>query len=145
MNNETRRYYLPSHRAGSLASYFRLFTRDTSEISTKKTSAIGIKDTFTFEMFENIRKLIEDPDFILSLRGNLITFYGENDSRWENVEPKGKLYMIISIGDGDYVRPAGSNESLCRDNILNKFVIIDGIDYKNTSDFNSHKLLYLEV
>lgn len=142
MNNEARRYYLPtSMEFFDIGNIFSVFL----ESSKKNVDAKSIKKTDKKEMFDSICELIKGPDFILSLRDNLITFCGENDSRWENVEPKGKRYMIISIGDGDYVRPAGSNQKLSRDDILNKFVVIDGIDYKNTSDFNSHKLLYLEV
>lgn len=52
--------------------------------------------------------------------------------------------MIISMESGDFVRSAGiSGGDLGRDDILNKFVIVDGIDYKSNS--STHQLLYMEV
>ena len=52
--------------------------------------------------------------------------------------------MIISMGSGDFVRSSGlSGGDLSSADIKNKFVIIDGIDYK--SNYSTHQLLYMEV
>ena len=73
-----------------------------------------------------------------------MTFAGMTDGYWKDLEPKGKRYMIISMENGDYVRSAGhSGGDLSSSDILNKFVIVDGVDYKSNS--NTHKLLYMEV
>ena len=52
--------------------------------------------------------------------------------------------MIISMGLGDFVRSAGlQGGDLASTDIENKFVIVDGIDYKSNSA--SRQLLYMEV
>ena len=52
--------------------------------------------------------------------------------------------MILKIESGNFIRASGeSGQELSREDVLNKFVIVDGIDYKSNSDTN--KLLYMEV
>ena len=52
--------------------------------------------------------------------------------------------MIINMGAGDFVRSAGkSGGDMANVDISNKFVILDGIDYKSNSDIR--KLQYMEV
>ena len=88
--------------------------------------------------------MIKRSDFTTTLEGNLVSFSGMTDGYWKDLEPKGKRYMIVSMGDGDYVRSAGhSGGDLSSADILNKFVIVDGVDYKSNSD--TRKLLYMEV
>ena len=52
--------------------------------------------------------------------------------------------MIISMGTGDYVRSAGhTGGDLSSADVLNQFVIVDGVDYKSNSA--TRELLYMEV
>ena len=74
--------------------------------------------------------MIKTSDFKTELGENLVTFAGVTDGYWKDLEPKGKNYMIINMGSGDYVRSAGlSGGDLSSTDIENKFVIVDGIDY----------------
>ncbi len=46
----------------------------------------------------------------------------------------------------DFVRSqgvSGEDSKYAYDDVFNKFIILDGIDYKSNDD--SHKLLYMEV
>ncbi len=96
------------------------------------------------EMFEDICNMIQTNDFKTELGENLITFSGITDGYWKDLEPKGKKYMIISMGQGDFVRAAGvSGGDLKSEDITNKFIILDGVDHK--SKYSTHKLLYMEV
>ena len=96
------------------------------------------------EMFKLICEMIKSSDFKENLGDNLITFSGVTDSYWKDLEPKGKKYMIISMGNGDFVRSSGlSGGDLSSSDILNQFVIVDGIDYKSNSSYR--ELVYMEV
>lgn len=78
------------------------------------------------------------------LGDNLKVFKGATSGYWKDVEPKGKKFMILKIEPGNFVRASGeSGQELSREDVLNKFEIVDGIDYKSNSDTN--KLLYMEV
>lgn len=128
MNEKSRNYYLPVEVAGEDGT----FSLDTDKNADKK------------EMFYSITQMIKQTDFVASLGANLVTFAGMTDGYWKDLEPKGKKYMIISMGNGDYVRSAGhSGGDLSSADILNQFVIVDGVDYKSNSD--TRKLLYMEV
>ncbi len=128
MNEKSRNYYLP--------------VVVTAEDGT--TSIDTEKNADKRAMFVSICQMIKQADFATLLEGNLMTFAGMTDGYWKDLEPKGKKYMIISMGDGDYVRSAGhSGGDLSSADILNKFVIVDGVDYKSNSD--TRKLLYMEV
>lgn len=95
-------------------------------------------------MFRHIQSIIQRTDFSSILGKNLISFSGVTDGYWKDLEPKGKKYMIISIASGDYVRSAGvSGGDLSYADIFEKFVIVDGIDYKSNTE--THKLCYMEV
>jgi len=128
MNERSRNYYIPTEITGEDG----VVTLDTTKNADKKT------------MFDDICFMIRRSDFATVLEGNLISFSGMTDGYWKDLEPKGKRYMIVSMGDGDYVRSAGhSGGDLSSADIKNKFVIVDGIDYKSNSDVR--KLLYMEV
>lgn len=128
MNEKSRNYYLPVEKTdedGTVAL-------DTSKNPDKKA------------MFERICLMIKRSDFATILEGNLVSFSGITDGYWKDLEPKGKQYMIVSMGEGDYVRAAGhSGGDLSSTDVLNKFVIVDGVDYKSNSD--TRKLFYMEV
>lgn len=128
MNEKSRNYYLPVEKTEEDGTV----TLDTSKNADKKL------------MFDRICLMIKRPDFMPMLEGNLVSFSGITDGYWKDLEPKGKQYMIVSMGEGDYVRSAGhSGGDLSSADIMNKFVIVDGIDYKSNSD--TRKLLYMEV
>lgn len=128
MNEKSRSYYLPVEKTGEDGTV----TLDTSNNDDKKA------------MFEQICQMIKESYFVSELEGNLVSFSGITDGYWKDLEPKGKQYMIISMGEGDYVRSAGrTGEDLSRADILNKFVIVDGIDYKSNSE--TRALRYMEV
>ena len=127
MNETSRNYYLPvkSEEGGTL----RL---DIEKDGDKK------------DMYYKLCSLTRETSFVKKLGENLIIFSGVTDGYWKDLEAKGKKYMIISMGDGDYVRSAGlSGGDLSFDNIKENFVIVDGVDYKSNSD--TRQLLYMEV
>lgn len=130
MNEHSRKYYLPvevENEDGTI-SY------DTESLSHKDKKL----------MFASICKMINTSDFITALGENLVTFAGATDGYWKDLEPKGNRYMIIRMGQGDFVRSAGeSGGDLGNADIENKFVIVDGIDYKSNS--SSRQLWYMEV
>lgn len=137
MNDEARKYYLP----------MPVKKDNTSDIG-KDTSAKVAYDTENNadkrNMYTAICKMIESSDFVSRLGENLHVFAGVTDGYWKDLETKGKKYMIISMESGDYVRSAGLQcGDLASTDIENKFVIVDGIDYKSNS--SSHQLLYMEV
>lgn len=128
MNEDLRKYYLP--------------------IETKNEDGTVILDTATNNdkavMFQKICQMIVSGEFKTKLGENLISFAGVTDGYWKDLEPKGKNYMIISMGVGDFVRSAGkSGGDLSNTDVTNKFVIVDGIDYKSNSA--TRQLLYMEV
>lgn len=128
MNEKSRKYYLPVEITMEDGSTIL----DTEEDFDKKS------------MFNSICQMITESSFEESLGGTLMTFAGMTDGYWKDLEPKGRKYMIISMGNGDYVRSAGqSGGDLSSTDIKNNFVIIDGIDYKSNS--NIRKLRYMEV
>lgn len=79
-----------------------------------------------------------------ALGDNLHRFAGETERYWKDLEPKGKKYMIISMEEGDYVRPSGKQGAeLSSYEVKGKFPILDGVDYKSNNA--AHALLYMEV
>lgn len=128
MNKQIRGYYIPD--------------KDNDEKIAQNITATYVQDKNA--MFKAICELIEEYDLQEKLGENLISFAGVTDGYWKDLEPKGKDYMIISMGSGDYVRSAGvSGGDLSTYDITNKFVIVNGIDYKSNTATN--QLLYMEV
>lgn len=128
MNEQSRQYYLP--------------------VEKKKEDGTVVLDTDLDNdkaaMFQSICSMITTADFKIALGKNLVIFAGITDGYWKDLEPKGKKYMIISMGAGDFVRPSGlSGGDIGNAGVLNKFVIVDGIDYKSNSAIR--QLLYMEV
>lgn len=129
MNDEARKYYLPipDNKDGSTEERY-----DIENNADKRN------------MYNAICSMIEEKDVLSELGDSLYTFAGETDGYWKDLETKGKKYMILSMGYGDFVRSAGvQGGDLSSTDIENKFVIIDGIDYKSNSEFR--QLLYMEV
>lgn len=126
MNEKSRDYYLP--------------IENKNEDGTVYTTSNSDKEA----MFKIICSMISTNDFKTALGENLISFAGITDGYWKDLETKGKKYMIISMGYGDYVRSAGlSGGDLSSTDVTDKFVIVDGIDYKSNSA--TRQLLYMEV
>lgn len=137
MNNEARKYYLP----------MPYLEKDDSEITYYFDEDVDVyKYVYddTSEMYDNICSMINRRNFISKLGDNLHVFAGVTDGYWKDLETRGKKYMIISMGSGDFVRSAGlQGGDLSSRDIENKFLIVDGIDYKSNS--SSRQLLYMEV
>lgn len=130
MNDKTRKFYLPIEKTDNYGETIRDI--DDDRYSDKRA------------MYKSILAIVANEDFQYVLGGNLISFSGVTDGYWKDLEPKGKKYMILSIGKGDFVRSAGqTGGDLGIEDIENKFVIVDGIDYKSNSA--THQLLYMEV
>lgn len=95
-------------------------------------------------MYNAICSMLSSRDLTSKLGSEVHSFSGETDGYWKDLETKDKKYMILKMEDGDYVRSAGlQNGDLDSTAINNKFVILDGIDYKCNN--LHHKLLYMEV
>ena len=130
MNDEARKYYLPMPVKKE---------DDSTEVSYDIENNADKRN-----MYKAICSMLESSDFVSSLGDNLHIFAGETDGYWKDLETKGKKYMIISMGCGDYVRSAGlQGGDLDSTDIENKFVIVDGIDYKSNASYR--QLLYMEV
>ncbi len=150
MNEEARKYYLPM-------PIKRVETSDTNEEKKVNFIAAVVKGdspiTITYDtennadkrnMYNAICAMIKASDFVSKLGENLHIFSGVTDGYWKDLETKEKKYMIISMGSGDFVRGAGiQGGDLSSTDVENKFVIVEGIDYKSNS--STRQLLYMEV
>lgn len=142
MNYEARKYYLPR----KVIPEFRSIV---ANIFKKKNYSTAVSydienNADKRNMYNAICSMVESSDFVSRLGDNLHIFAGVTDGYWKDLETKGKKYMIISMGFGDYVRSAGlQGGDLASTDIKNKFVIVDGIDYKSNS--SDRQLLYMEV
>ena len=130
MNEQTRNYYLPVP-VRKKGGYFLAFWSYDTENNKDKS-----------DMYAIICSMITTSNFRTELGDNLMIFSGVTDGYWKDIEPRGKKYMIISMENGDFVRPSGAH-GIEWDGLTNKFTIMDGIDYKSNSDI--HELLYMEV
>lgn len=160
MNKQSRYYYLPIESTlqkiisdgvkaigNAVAGIFSTIgSSGTSNDVVPKKDAVQyeqMKDDKT-AMYQEVCRIIQASDLKDKLGENLISFAGITDGYWKDLEPKGKKYMIISMGSGDFVRSAGaSGGDLASTDVINKFVIVDGIDYKSNS--SARQLLYMEV
>lgn len=130
MDTTLRRYYLPDENDEN---------NENDEIDEENNQ---IK--YDEEIYRYIKQSYTSSELKEVLGDNLKSFSGDTDGYWKDIEEKGKRYMILSINVGDYVREAGKKDGdLSFEKVNNKFVILDGIDYKSKSAKNS--LLYMEV
>lgn len=172
MNEKTRDYFLPveirdlaDEKADYKGNTSSVENYDAEEVdcSFVNFKLVGVRSSYSSpttastakkydiqdnadkkNMYDAICKLLESADFSEKLGENLTTFAGVTDGYWKDLEPKGKKYMIISMGSGDFVRSAGvQGGDLSSTDVKNSFVIVDGVDYKSNSE--SRKLLYMEV
>lgn len=151
MNDEARKYYLPmpvrkdnvsdeeEKKVNIAAAAFVKKEDDSTAVSYDTENNADKRN-----MYNAICSMLESSDFVSRLGDNLHIFAGVTDGYWKDLEIKGKKYMIISMESGDYVRSAGlQGGDLASTDIENKFVIVDGIDYKSNSSYR--QLLYMEV
>lgn len=128
MNEDLRKYYLPI------------------EIRTEDDTVIWDVGTNTDKaaIYTEICNMVRTSEFRESLGDNLLSFAGQTEGYWKDLEPKGKKYMIIYIAKGCFVRSAGvTGGDLSSDDVVNEFVIVDGIDYK--SNDARQQIRYMEV
>lgn len=134
MNNEARKYYLP----------IPVKEEETVEVNEGEVHYDTSYNKDKRVMYNTICLMIAESDFASKLGDNLHIFAGVTEGYWKDLEVKGKKYMILSMGSGDFVRSAGvQGGDLSSTDIKNKFLILDGIDYKSNSE--SRQLVYMEV
>lgn len=155
MNDEARKYYLPmpvrkdnvsdaAEKKVNIAATAVAVAFVKKEYDSTAVSYDIENNADKRNMYNAICSMLKSSDFVSRLGDNLHIFAGVTDGYWKDLETKGKKYMIISMGSGDYVRSAGlQGGDLASTDIENKFVIVDGIDYKSNSSFR--QLLYMEV
>lgn len=132
------------NRGGYLAILCLLMNMDTREYYLPDLSEAGEASLPVSNMYKAICTMMKAGDFEEKLGENARRYSGLTDGYWKDLEEKGKEYMILKMGQGDYVRSAGKTggDLSCKD-IENNFIIVDGIDYKSSSA--SRVLLYMEV
>lgn len=144
-HEETRKLYLPQ-----MVTVTKTKDDGTEEVVETTTDVAKKYDdqemtqlmSDKLAMYKLVCGLISTAETIL--KDNLLSFAGVTDGYWKDIETKGKKYMIINMQSGNYVRSAGkAGEELRYSDVLNGFIIIDGIDYKSNNA--THKLLYMEV
>lgn len=122
-----REYYLPNAESVSADKYL-----DINVIPDKN------------EVYEKLKVLIVRDDFNKKMKDYLSIFSGETEGYWKDLEGKEKKYMVIKMGNGDYVRSAGeTGGDFGFSDVNDKFLILQGIDYKSNSKIR--ELVYMEV
>lgn len=154
MNEEARRYYLPIcvsiYDTETMEDKGLMYNAIRTMVS-EEDKTVNLKMVYDTEsnedksrMYNAICSMLSSRDLTSKLGSEVHSFSGETDGYWKDLETKDKKYMILKMEDGDYVRSAGlQNGDLDSTAINNKFVILDGIDYKCNN--LHHKLLYMEV
>lgn len=95
-------------------------------------------------LYISICDMLSQKECMDSLGDNLLVYCGATEGYWKDLKPKGKKYMLLHLGEGDFVRSAGVvGGDMRASNVNNQFVIVDGIDYKSNSDIRT--LWYMEV
>lgn len=130
MNEKTRHYYLPV---------------EIGKDELSNTVIYDIQDNVDKRnMYKKICEISKESNFVEHLGENVHVFSGVTDGYWKDLETKEKKYMIISMKAGNFVRAAGlQGGDLASTDIVDKFVIISGVDYK--SNFSYQELVYMEV
>lgn len=145
--NKARELYLPqkvetkdSNLSGIHLSGIKETSLDDIDGTYQNEKAIYMSNKKS--MYRSICGLISTVSEILG--DNMKSFSGITDGYWKDLEPGEKKYMVLSMDSGDLVRSAGERDGdLTSTDVTNRFVILNGIDYK--SNTASHKLLYMEV
>ena len=95
-------------------------------------------------MYEELCKFITEDTLKTILKDNLKIFLEDTDQYWKDIEAdETKRFMILFMNYGSMVRALkDKGTELKTEDINYKFVILKGIDFKNTYN---NKLLYMEV
>ena len=135
MNEDSRKYYIPD--------------TTTNEYGEVVSDSDPDKDI----MYKKICDMISAKDFKDSLGDKLRSYSRNTEGYWDDVEIEmNKKFMIISMGaktptdrtGKNFVRNFGvKGPGLSNEDIKNKFVILNGINYESNSDTN--ELIYMEV
>jgi hypothetical protein len=132
MNEYSRGFYLPTKETIEGSNGSSVVTYDIEHNADKN------------KMYEEICRLTNGINFATTLGDNLRSYSKHTNGYWDDVEVKGKKYMIISMNRGNVVRAASEHGGdLQFEDIDNQFVILDGIDYKSAS--STDQLRYMEV
>lgn len=121
-------------------------TRDfyipTTEELLQATSSHKYKDKK--DMFNLICNWLRTEEFSKAMGEHLKTAATYTNGEWKNIEARGKNYMIIRMQASEHIRAAGNtDEDLEYYDIANKFIILNGIDYKSTKA--ADVLYYMEI
>lgn len=131
MNENTRKFYLPIETVGE----------------DEKTITDIDRDSDKREMYEDICKMVKTADLEASLKGHLASFAKVTGDFHDDVEPKGKKCMVISLGDKARVRSfvisGHVGTWLYSKDVENNFVILDGLQYQSSSEYAN--VYYMEV
>ena len=96
------------------------------------------------EIFYEIENIIKSADFSTRLGNYLKRYVGTTEGHWSNIEPKGSKCMIIKLEEAADIRPTDKEDIiLSNEDIKNKFLIIDGIDFK--SKLVTGSVLYMKI
>lgn len=95
-------------------------------------------------LYEKLCYFLSESKLKEILGENLRSFSENTDSYWKDIEPdERKKFLILSMSSGAMVRSLrNKGEELKSGDVDSKFVILNGIDYKNNYNY---KLLYMEV
>lgn len=124
-NEKTRDFYIP-----------------TTDELLQATSSHKYQDKK--DMFNLICNWLNTKGFSKAMGDHLKTAATYTNGEWKNIEARGKNYMIIRMQTSEHIRAAGNtSEDLEYYDIANKFIILNGIDYKSTKA--ADVLYYMEV
>lgn len=130
MNEHARNYYLPIDMVDENGKVFL-------DIDNKACEDKRI-------MYQKIVAMIGNVNFKKNFENYIKSCSDRTEGYWKDIENSGKQYMIISMGRGDWIRPYNTFKGdMSFYDVNNKFVIVDGIQYKSNSD--SDELIYMEV
>ena len=95
-------------------------------------------------VYEKLCSLMTEAKLKEILGENLRIFSENTDSYWKDIEPNDKKkYMVLMMSSGAKVRSLrNGGEELNAPDVKNRFVILNGIDYKNNYNYKLH---YMEV
>ena len=104
---------------------------------TEKLKNLKDEENITIEEKKEIKDNIKD---IIGL----VTFQGQTDSYWKDLEIVGTKVMVISIPSGTFIRCAKNlKEELSSEKVNGKFLILDGLQYKSNNENNP--IVYMKV
>jgi hypothetical protein len=78
------------------------------------------------------------------LNDNLKTFTGNTDGTWDEIEENiNRRFMILSLSGNAFVRSRNRTEKLSASDIINKFLILEGVEFNSQSA--EAQIQYVEV